>query len=274
MGDIKRLVRHRAIYPALLIIGLWFFVPGTGTPLQFYLTNGLHLSDSVYADFRAILSISNIPGILLYGVLCRRFSLNKMLWWGTAIATPGLIPLVFIHTASLVLLAATMSLTWGFAWAAYIDLAIRSCPPGLQGTMMMLVAGATVLLTNAGDLVGAKIYSSSATHGFLYCVIAATVTTALILPAILLVPRQLIATADGEPSRAIEAELVKELGTAGHSQVNTGRKQVLERAAVLSSEPPLNVASGKVAGTSSAPGAFTEMPDITGSSHSRLRAHD
>jgi len=214
-GDIKRLARHRPIYPALLIIGLWFFVPGTGTPLQFYLTNGLHLSDSVYADFWAILSFSNIPGVLLYGALCRRVSLNKMLWWGTVIATPGLIPLLFIHSASLALLAATMSLSWGFAWAAYIDLAIRSCPPGLQGTMMMLVAGATVLLTNAGNLVGAKIYSSSAAHGFLDCVIAATVTTALILPAILLVPAELIATADGEQNRAIEAGLVKELGAAG-----------------------------------------------------------
>jgi len=71
---------------------------------------------------------------------------------------------------------------------------------------MMLVAGATVLLTNAGNLVGARIYSSSAAHGFLYCVIAATVTTALILPAILLVPTELIATADGEPNRAIEGE--------------------------------------------------------------------
>ena len=214
-GDIKRLTRHRPIYPALLIIGLWFFVPGTGTPLQFYLTNGLHLSDSVYADFWAILSFSNIPGILLYGALCRKVSLNKMLWWGTVIATPGLIPLLFIHSASLALLAATMSLSWGFAWAAYIDLATRSCPPGLRGTMMMLVAGATVLLTNAGNLAAAKIYSSSADHGFLYCVIAATVTTALILPAILLVPTELIATADGEPNRAIEAELVKELGAAG-----------------------------------------------------------
>ncbi len=36
-----------------------------------------------------------------------------------------------------------------------------------------------------------------------YCVIAATV------------PTELIATADGEPNRAIEAELVKELGAAG-----------------------------------------------------------
>ena len=219
-GDVQRLVRHRAIYPALLIIGLWMFVPGTGTPLQFYLTNELHASDSTFAYFRGILAASNIPGCLLYGYLCRRFSLNRLLWWGTAVAVPGLIPMAFIHSSSLALLMATMSLTWGFANAAYIDLAIRSCPPGLQGTMMMLVAGATALLINGGDLVGSRIYSSSATRGFLYCVIAATATTALILPAILLVPRELMATADGEPSPAIDAELTAELSQVPPQQGN------------------------------------------------------
>jgi len=41
-GDVKRLVKHRAIYPAVLISFLWNFAPGAATPLQFYLTNELH----------------------------------------------------------------------------------------------------------------------------------------------------------------------------------------------------------------------------------------
>jgi hypothetical protein len=214
VGDLKRLVRHKAIYPALLIPGLWMFVPGTGTPLLFYLTDHLHASDATFSYFRGILAFCNIPGFLVYGYLCKRFALNKLLWWGTALATPGLLPLAFVHSSQLALLAATMSLTWGFAWAAYMDLGIRSCPPGLQGTMMMLVAGATALLTNAGDLVGSKLYSLSEAHGFQYCVIGATVTTALILPAILLVPKELMATADGERSPVVEGEMLAEVGEA------------------------------------------------------------
>ena len=70
---------------------------------------------------------------------------------------------------------------------------------------MMLVEGVLALSGRGGDVLGAKIYNSSPTHGFLYCVIATTLVYALILPLILLVPKGLIATADGQPSRATGA---------------------------------------------------------------------
>jgi hypothetical protein len=46
-------------------------------------------------------------------------------------------------------------------------------------------------------------------------VIATTVVYALILPLILLVPKDLIATADGESNRAIGAEAPNETATTG-----------------------------------------------------------
>ncbi|MBV8361750.1 MAG: MFS transporter [Deltaproteobacteria bacterium] len=211
-GDLRRLVKHRAIYPVVLILFLWFFVPGPGTPLQFYLTNQLHASDAVWSYFGGILSASTIPAYLLYGYFCKKAPLNKLLCWGTIIAVPGLIPLAFIHSTTLALLLATMGLTWGFAHASYFDLAMRSCPPGLQGTLMMLIAGVAALSGNGGNVLGSRIYSSSSTHGFLYCVIAGSLTTALILPSILLVPKELIATADGEQNPAVEAAMIAEIG--------------------------------------------------------------
>ena len=153
-----------------------------------------------------------IPTFLLYGFLCKKVALNKLLWWGTIIAVPQMIPLAFIHSANLALvLAVPIGLMGGIATAAYYDLAIRSCPPGLQGTLMMLVDGVYVLAARGGDLLGSSIYSSSPTHGFLYCVIATTAVYALILPLILLVPKELIATADGEPNPKVEAEMLKEI---------------------------------------------------------------
>jgi hypothetical protein len=53
--------------------------------------------------------------------------------------------------------------------------------------------------------------NSSPAYGFLYCVIATTAVYALILPLILLVPKALIATADGEPNLKVEAEMLKEI---------------------------------------------------------------
>jgi predicted MFS family arabinose efflux permease len=190
VGDVKRLVRHRAIYPAILICFLWNFSPGSNSPLQFYLTNELHASDAAYADFIGIFAISFVPTFLLYGYLCKKVSLEKLLWWGTIVAVPQMIPLAFVHSGTLaLLLAAPIGLMGGVATAAYYDLAMRSCPPGLQGTLMMLVDGVFQLSYRGGDVLGAWIYNRSPLHGFLYCVIATTIVYALILPLILWIPK-------------------------------------------------------------------------------------
>jgi hypothetical protein len=54
-------------------------------------------------------------------------------------------------------------------------LAMRFCPPGLQGAPMMLADGVFYMSYRAGDLLGSAIYSSSPNYGFVYCVIAITV---------------------------------------------------------------------------------------------------
>ena len=91
----------------------------------------------------------------------------------------------------------------GVATAAYYDLAMRSCPPGLQGTLMMAVDGVYVLAVRGGDLLGTKIYDSSpGARVPLLRVITTTAVYVLILPLILLVPKELIATAAGEQNPA------------------------------------------------------------------------
>lgn len=215
VGNIRRLVKHKAVYPAVLICFLWNFAPGSATPLQFYLSNALHASDSVYSYYNGIFAAAFIPTFLLYGFLCKKIPLNKLLWWGTIVAVPQMIPLAFIHSANLALvLAAPIGLMGGVATAAYLDLAMRSCPPGLQGTLMMLVDGVLALSARAGDLLGSWIYNSSPTHGFTYCVIATTTVYALILPLIPLAPKELIATTDGELQPGVEAEVLSEIREA------------------------------------------------------------
>jgi hypothetical protein len=134
-------------------------------------------------------------------------SLEKLLWWGTIITIPQMIPLALIHSAHLaVVLALPIGMLGGIAAAAYYDLAMRSCPAGLQGTLMMLVAAGSQLSLRGSDVLGAKIYALSATNGFLYCALATTAVYALMLPVLLLIPRALISTADGEVNPELEAE--------------------------------------------------------------------
>lgn len=213
VGDIKRLLKHRAIYAPLLMLLLFQFAPGSNTPLQYYLTDRLHASDAVYGYFQGIFLAAFIPVFLAYGFLCKRIALKKLLWWGAAIAVPQMVPFAFIHSArSALLLAVPIGMMGGIFFCAVYDLAMRACPPGLQGTLMMLLDSVYLLSYRAGDLVGSKIYSSSPQHGFLYCVIAITVVYAMMLPVILLVPKHLMATTDGQENPAVEEELLAEIG--------------------------------------------------------------
>ena len=92
---------------------------------------------------------------------------------------------------------------------------MRSCPPGLQGTLMMLIQSVMMFSLRGSDVLGSWTYGLSRDNGFIYCVTATTVVYALLLPAILPVPKELIATADGEVNAALEVAVIAEIGEAG-----------------------------------------------------------
>jgi MFS family permease len=197
MQDLKRLVLHWPIYPALLIWLLWNFAPGSTTPLQYYLQNTLHAGDAQWGQWNAIFAASFIPTFLLFGILCQRYPLKTLLLWGTVFAVPQYVPLLFIHSVAAALIAAVpIGLMGGVATAAYLDLIIRSCPRGLQGTMLMMSSGLFFIVSRFGDVLGTYLYDYYG--GFSVCAIAITLVYALILPALLLVPERLIAYADGQ----------------------------------------------------------------------------
>ena len=197
MEDLRRLVGHWPVYPAMLIWLLWNFAPGSTTPLQYHLQNTLHATDAQWGEWNAIFAASFIPTYIVYGLLCRKFPLKTLLLWGTFLAIPQMVPLLFINTVTQALIAAIpIGLMGGLATGAYLDLIIRSCPRGLQGTTLMMSWSLYYVVSRFGDVLGTHLYDRYG--GFTVCVIAITIVYALILPVLLLVPKHLIATADGQ----------------------------------------------------------------------------
>jgi hypothetical protein len=120
-----------------------------------------------------------------------------LLFWGTIIAVPQMIPLLLIRSVTGSLIAAVpMGLMGGIATAAYLDLTIRSCPRGLEGTILMMAGALQIVIARLGDLLGTYLYDTYG--GFPICVLAITIVYALILPTLWWVQPPLIATADGE----------------------------------------------------------------------------
>jgi hypothetical protein len=201
LNDLQRLLRHGPIYPALAIWLLWSFAPGSATPLQYYLQNTLKAADAQWGQWNAIFALSFIPTFLVFSSLCQRLPLKLLLIWGTVFAIPQMIPLLLIDTVTGALIAAVpIGLMGGLATAAYMDLIIRSSPTGLQGTVLMMASGLYYIAVRFGDVLGTTLYSFHG--GFPTCVIAITAVYALILPTLWLIPKNLVATPDGQKSQA------------------------------------------------------------------------
>ena len=191
---LKRFITHWPIYPALLIWLLFKFAPGVSTPLQYYLQDTLNAADHYWGEWNAIFYASRIPIYLLYAMLCRRFPLRILIWIGTLVTIPQFLPLLFVDTVTSALIAAALiGIMGAIANAAYLDLIIRSCPNGLQGTMIMLASALYYVSNRFGDLLGVLLYSHG---GFAACVTAITIVYCLIVPVLLLVPKVLTAYAD------------------------------------------------------------------------------
>jgi hypothetical protein len=202
LDDLKRLAGHWPIYPALLIWSLWNFMPGSSTPLQYFLQDTLHAKDAQWGQWNAIFAISFIPTFLLFGFLCNRLPLKTLLLWGTVAAVPQMVPILFVHSVTGAFIAAApMGLVGGVATAAYVDLLIRSCPRGLQGTTLMMATSLSAAAAQFGDVLGADLFDY---YGdFVVCVIAVTTVYTLIIPLLLLVPNRLVSTADGEVAESL-----------------------------------------------------------------------
>lgn len=203
VADVQRLVKHGPVYVVMVIYALWQFAPAGGVALQYHLANDLHASDAQVGLWYSLFSIGFVPVITAYGWLCRKLKLSTLLWLGTLLAIPQFAPFFFIKGVNDALVAAVvLGLLGGIGQGAYVDLAIRVTPKGLQGTMMMLLISMYWLPYRAGDLLGARLYKEG---GFNTAVIVTIIVYALILPMLLLVPRRYTNSADGEASPAAAA---------------------------------------------------------------------
>jgi hypothetical protein len=197
LDDLKRIARHWPIYPAMLIQMLWQFAPATGTVLQYHIVDHLHATDAQWGAWQGIFYGSFLPVYIVYGWLSQKVALRPLLWVGFVIAVFQMAPLLLVHDAVGALMAAVpMGILGSLAQAALVDLVIRSAPRGCQGMTMMLFYAFYYFSVRAGDLLGTWIYDKHG--GFIPTVVVTIIVYALILPVILLVPRRLTNTKDGE----------------------------------------------------------------------------
>ena len=99
--------------------------------------------------------------------------------WGTIVAIPQFLPILFANSFSTAtLIAIPMGLMGGLATASYVALIMRAAPCGLQGTMMMSASAAYFASARVGDLLGSALYEWAG--NFALCVAFSTAVYASI----------------------------------------------------------------------------------------------
>ena len=196
--DLVRFLKHWPVYPVTAILLVWNFQPAFGTAIIYFLSNHLHASDGQVGAFFALFWVAQMFAVLAYGRLCQIVRLSRLLWIGTLMGIPAILVMLLVSSVDAAMLAAVAyGLLTGLATGAYTDLAIRSAPRGLEGTMMMLILNTTFYLSGrVGDLWGTWVYDRAG--GFNMAVIVSAAAY-LVLPLLLLiVPRRLTRSLDGE----------------------------------------------------------------------------
>ena len=166
--------------------------------ITYILKDHLHVALGDAATFRVLTAIP-VYAAVVFGFVRDRWSPFGQYDRGYFLLFAPLLALLFIHSPiGAVVLAVPMGMMGGLMWAAIHDLAMRSCPRGLHGTLMMFVSGMNALGIRGGDLIGTRLYAWGADDGFRWCVAVTTLMYLLLLGVNRCVPEHVTATADGE----------------------------------------------------------------------------
>jgi predicted MFS family arabinose efflux permease len=193
---LSRFLANKALWPAAAILLLYNFSPGWGTPFFYYLTEDAGLFSEAFGVVRAMHYGAMIVSAAVYGVLCTRVPLRRLLWWAVAINVfPGFLFLLINGPVMATVVSAVVGVVAGFANVALFDLLRRSCAWGLEGSGTALGASAFGIAGVAGDVLGAWLYEQG---GFVVCLVLDALATVAIFPILRLVSPAIVAATDGE----------------------------------------------------------------------------
>jgi len=182
--------RSRTLWWVAAFLFLYYFSPGFGTPLYFYMTDDLHFSQGMIGLLSSASAGGWIAGGWLYRYLPGRMStralLNVSILAGT-LSTLAYLGMVNIPSAVVV---------WTFtgvanmiANVATLTLAANHCPPRSEGFAFAALMSVINIATPLHDTIGAYLYEHLFHKELAPLIVVSAACTALIFPLVPLLGR-------------------------------------------------------------------------------------
>ena len=186
-GTVAALTSKR-LYLVAVFLFLYTFAPGFGTPLYYYMTDGLKFSQSYIGVLGAIASAGWIAGALVHRWLLRSMSTRNQLYLSIAIGTLSAASFLLLSgevSAAIVNFANGVALMIGTI--STLTLAAEYCPSRAEGFafagLMSIMNLADVFSTNLGAFLYEKVFDSQMTP--LIVVSAASTAVCVVLVPLL-----------------------------------------------------------------------------------------
>jgi predicted MFS family arabinose efflux permease len=209
-GQLKNVFNAGTMWAAAGLMALFYIAPGTQTALFYKQQNDLHMGTQAQGILQLMQGIGGVTAAVLYALVCRRFDLRTLLW--VCLTASTLTNLGYLKYDS-VLAANIQEMVNGFGFSlaelALMDLAVRSTPRGSEGLGYSLMLSVRNLAIFGTDWIGSQLMDRFHLP-FSGLVIANSLTTAISVPLVFLLPRALVQGRDAEAPHEAPAPRVAE----------------------------------------------------------------
>lgn len=153
--------RRRALWVLAIFLFLYYFSPGLGTPLYYYMTDDLKFTQAYIGILGSIGAAGWVVGALLYRPVFGDLSSKQLLYLSIALGTMTTGAYVFLHNEAS---AAILSFCGGFAamlaTVATVTLAADYCPPRTEGFTFAVMMSIINLATSSANNIGSYLYDN------------------------------------------------------------------------------------------------------------------
>ena len=160
-GGLVETFRRRELWVLAIFLFLYYFSPGLGTPLYYYMTDDLKFSQGFIGILGSIGAAGWVAGALLYRWLLDDWPSRRLLYLSIVLGTVTTAAYVFLHDETS---AAILGFCSGFAamaaTVATVTLAADYCPPRSEGFTFAIMMSVINLATLAANNVGSYLYDA------------------------------------------------------------------------------------------------------------------
>jgi hypothetical protein len=202
-AQLRNIASARTMWGAAGLMALFYIAPGFATAVFYKQQNELNMDTQAQGFLGLIASVFGVLAAIGYAYVCRRLNLR---WLLVICMTLGTVAnLGYLFYSSIGRAQAIEGLNgFGYTLAelALMDLAVRATPAGSEGLGFSLMVSVRNLALFGTDWFGSVLLDSYHVR-FDWLVIANSVTTAVTVPLVFLLPRMMVGRKDAEAPEGI-----------------------------------------------------------------------